>query len=257
MSESITPTTTAQQRWETRVIHLNITNTPAAQPHQNPQQTNEQASNPKPPFSEHYLKQEFPDHYSAQQPTGSDSSQHPAVQLQGFINGLGQEGWEFVGVFPVGQLVMMFFRRPLPATPPPSPTSLTAEPSPSQQDLLQQILERLEALERGYATKSRIEHSERLSAETSSPKARILTASELKQLPQEPGLPTQHAATALGLRSPSGLLNFGARHNFCPGLVKLVNNGMAAVYIGSEKPLRGGRPIRLWKVLHQTALPAL
>ena len=36
-----------------------------------------------------------------------------ATQLQLHMNKLGQDGWEFVGVFPVGQLVMMFFRRPV------------------------------------------------------------------------------------------------------------------------------------------------
>ena len=253
MSETITAATSTPQRWETRVIHLNIANPPTTQPQQAPQQPNEQAANPRPPFSEQYLKQEFPDHYSPQQPTGSDQSQHPAIQLQGFINGLGQEGWEFIGVFPVGQLVMMFFRRPLPAQP-----ASTDEPAPTttqQQDLLQQILQRLDALEGGAAKTSQVTHSETISAETNQIKPRILTAFELQQLPLEPSLSTQNAAKTLGLRSASGLLNYGSRHGFYPGLVKLVNNGMAAVYIGSEKPLRGGRAIRLWKVLHQTGLP--
>jgi hypothetical protein len=252
MSEIITAATSTPQRWETRVIHLNIANTPTTQPQQAPQQPNEQAGNPKPPFSENYLKQEFPDHYSPQQPTGSDPSQHPAIQLQGFINGLGQEGWEFIGVFPVGQLVMMFFRRPLPAQPAADePAPATTQP----QDLLQQILQRLDALEGGATRASHVTHSERISTETNQNKPRILTASQLQQLPQEPSLPTQHAVKALGLRSASGLLNYGSRHGFRPGLVKLVNNGMVAVYIGSEKPLRGGRAIRLWKVLHQSGLP--
>jgi hypothetical protein len=59
----------------------------------------------------------------------------------------------------------------------------------------------------------------------------------------------------MGLRSAGGLLTFGARHGFPPGLVKLVSNGMAAVYLGTEKRQRGGRSIRLWKVLPQSALP--
>ncbi len=233
------------QRWETRVIHLNIANTPPGPPAPAPQQE-EPPTSQRPLFSETYLKQEFPDHYSPPQQPGSDQSQHPAVQLQGFINGLGQEGWEFVGVFPIGQLVMMFFRRPLPVEAQPEPAVESA--ASSQQDVLQQILQRLEALEGASAPRRTITTS-------SQAPARVLNPIEQDQLPPAPSLPTQHAATAMGLRSAGGLLTFGARHGFPPGLVKLVSNGMAAVYLGTEKRQRGGRSIRLWKVLPQSALP--
>jgi hypothetical protein len=112
----MTTTTGAHQRWETRVIHLNIDSTPPAPPVQGPQQSPPPQQVPPPAqnplFSESYLKQEFPDHYTGAAKPGAEQSQHPAAQLQGFINGFGQEGWEFIGIFPVGQLVMMFFRRP-------------------------------------------------------------------------------------------------------------------------------------------------
>jgi hypothetical protein len=267
------------QRWETRVIHLNIANDPPGAPlqggaHQEPAPTQ------NPVFSETYLKQEFPDHYSPPQQPGLDQSQHPAAQLQSFINGLGQEGWEFVGVFPISQLVMMFFRRPLPEEPQPTeqaPVDL-AEQAPADsveqsvqdlQPLLQQILQRLEALE-GSASlpqqsqepqpalrTSRTTRPRTAASLTSSRRApvRVLNPLQRQQLPPEPSLPTLHAATALGLRSPGGLSDYGARHGFPPGLVKLVSNGMAAVYLGTEKRQSGGKLTRLWKVMPQTALP--
>jgi hypothetical protein len=245
--EAMTAFAVTPQRWETRVIHLNIANTPPGPPAPAPApQQEEPPTSQRPLFSETYLKQEFPDHYSPPQQPGSDQSQHPAVQLQGFINGLGQEGWEFVGVFPIGQLVMMFFRRPLPVEAQPEPAVESA--ASSQQDVLQQILQRLEALEGASAPRRTITTS-------SKTPARVLNPIEQDQLPPAPSLPTQHAATAMGLRSAGGLLTFGARHGFPPGLVKLVSNGMAAVYLGTEKRQRGGRSIRLWKVLPQSALP--
>jgi hypothetical protein len=245
--EAMTAFAVTPQRWETRVIHLNIANTPPGPPAPAPApQQEEPPTSQRPLFSETYLKQEFPDHYSPPQQPGSDQSQHPAVQLQGFINGLGQEGWEFVGVFPIGQLVMMFFRRPLPVEAQPEPAVESA--ASSQQDVLQQILQRLEALEGASAPRRTITTS-------SQAPARVLNPIEQDQLPPAPSLPTQHAATAMGLRSAGGLLTFGARHGFPPGLVKLVSNGMAAVYLGTEKRQRGGRSIRLWKVLPQSALP--
>ena len=89
------------QRWETRVIHLNIANTPPGPPAPAPApQQEEPPTSQRPLFSETYLKQEFPDHYSPPQQPGSDQSQHPAVQLQGFINGLGQEGCNSLGCSP-------------------------------------------------------------------------------------------------------------------------------------------------------------
>lgn len=256
------PSASRCQRWETRVIHLNITNDPPAPA------TPAQGAQPAPPlpqnplFSESYLKEEFPNHYAGPQPSGPEQSQHPAVQLQGFINGLGQEGWEFVGVFPVGQLVMMFFRRPLPpesALPPAEPKSL--EPSEA---VLQQVLERLERLEASSAAQpSGLPRPSSRASRPRSPRAmsnrtaavRVLNPYQRQQLPPDPSLPTMHAATALGLRSPGGLLTYGARHGFPPGLVKLVGNGMAAVYLGTEKRQSGGKSTRLWKVLRQSDLP--
>ena len=244
-------------RWETRVIHLNIANpTPSqAQPPLASHQS-EPANPSNPLFSASYLKQEFPDHYSPAPQAESESAVHPAVQLQGFINGLGQEGWEFVGVYPIGQLVMMFFRRPMLYEPGPHPrvdqpasASDPPEPSPSSQAaVMDQIMRRLDALERVAGSMPQAPLARRSFV-------RILNAMQLQQLPQGPTLSTQHAANALGLRSAGGLLTYGSRHGFPAGLVKVVSNGLAAVYLGTEKRQRGGSSVRLWKVIPQSSLP--
>ena len=243
-------------RWETRVIHLNIAPpTPAGPPTQGAPQA-AQTPSQSPLFSESYLKQEFPDHYSPPPQADNGPAQHPAVQLQGFINGLGQEGWEFVGVFPIGQLVMMFFRRPVPperSNPHPGeqpPVVSDDHSTDNHNAVLDQILRRLEALERtGKAA------SEQPSRFIPRANPRILDPVECEQLPLSPTLSTQDAARALGLRSAGGLLSYGSRHGYPTGLVKLVSSGMAAVYLGTEKRQRGGSSIRLWKVIPQSALP--
>lgn len=273
----MTTTTGAHQRWETRVIHLNIDSTPPAPPVQGPQPSSPPPQQVPPPaqnplFSESYLKQEFPDHYTGAAKPGAEQSQHPAAQLQGFINGFGQEGWEFIGIFPVGQLVMMFFRRPQlePQGPPgglaQDPVSqdpVSQNPVSQEQPLLQQILKRLEALEAAPSPlpNTPIPNTPLPSAPLPNPSGRpradvlLLNPLQLQQLPAEASLPTTHAATALGLRSPSALLNYGSRHGFPIGLVKRVANGMAAVYLGTEKRQGGGSLSRLWKVLPQSSLP--
>lgn len=232
------------QRWETKVIHLNITNTPPEPP---PAQLGVQNQ----PFSANYLKEEFPGHYNTNSPVDAQQSQHPAFQLQGFINGLGQDGWEFVGVFPIGQLMMMFFRRP----------SLVANTP------LRHIIERLEALEASLtqSTKRPDTQYENPNIENSitkhdigtkkSSNPRILSQLECNNLSPAPALPTSHAAEALGLRAAGGLSTYGSRYGFPVGLVKLVGNGMAAVYLGTQKRPSGGKSIRLWMVLPQSALP--
>ena len=270
------------QRWESRVIHLNVNPNPQAQAQQKPSaegrseqpstepKNQQQPQQPqKPIFSETYLKHEFPNHYpqgaAAEKPS---VPQHPATQLQNFINKFGQEGWEFMGINTIGQLVLMFFRRPLPpesteteTTPSSSAASTAADmpqpastqpasappPSQSQEAVLQQILQRLEALE-----------GNRPEASIATPPltpAEILSPEQQSQLPDTPLLPTASAAEALGLRSAGGLLSYGSRHNYPIGLVKRTNGGMVAVYLGTEQRPSGGKPIRLWKVLPLSALP--
>ena len=275
------------QRWESRVIHLNINPSPQRQSKQKPspggsgevppaeqskQQQPNQIQQQKPIFSESYLKHEFPDHYP--QGPGPDqpaAPQHPATQLQNFINKFGQEGWEFMGINTIGQLVLMFFRRPLPAdanqpflssaaasTQPASIQQATAQaagaqPTPgstsiqNQDAVLERILQRLEALEGNMPDAS--------GAGQAMNPAEILSPELQAQLPETPLLPTPGAAEALGLRSSGGLSSYGARYNYPIGLVKRTNSDMVAVYVGTKQRPSGGKPIRLWKVFPLSALP--
>jgi hypothetical protein len=112
-------------RWEYQVIHLNVENptTPPAAPGAaqapapgpGPAPTADAGGSKSPPvFSQEYLQKEFPGFYTPH----SSGQQHPAQQLQGFLNGVGQQGWSLIGVFPLGPLLMMIFRRRLSAASP-------------------------------------------------------------------------------------------------------------------------------------------
>ena len=186
-------------RWEYQVIHLNVEDSSKAShpPVQGPASTPEPpapAAPPAPPtpvagqpvFSKAYLEQEFPNFYNnppQQQPQPQQQSNHPALQLQHFLNGHGQQGWSLVGIYPLGSLLMMFFRRRIPDPPapaiqaapsivpqtqpddasaaaqhpvpaavnsddaPPPSTPLSKEQASPTSDLLHQILQRLDSLE--------------------------------------------------------------------------------------------------------------
>ena len=190
-------------RWEYQVIHLNVEDSSQAPQAPGPGPASAPAQPPTPPapetppiagqpvFSKAYLEQEFPDFYSnppsqppQQSPPGQQQANHPALQLQQFLNGHGQQGWSLVGIYPLGSLLMMFFRRRIPepevspipvAAPiaqqqpasaggaaqipplePPLPRPGSAPPvAPQQADSgtpavthwLQQIMQRLESLE--------------------------------------------------------------------------------------------------------------
>ena len=119
--------------WEYQVIHINVEPPrpqgpppPANGPATTPPAAGE-GSGAKPMFSETFLKKEFPHFYEKPPAEGSAvQAKHPAHQLQTFLNGHGAQGWELVGVFPVGNLTMMFFRRPKPTEP--KPASPAKEP---------------------------------------------------------------------------------------------------------------------------------
>lgn len=113
----------AMPRWEYQVIHLNVESaaTPPASPGTaqaptpGPAPTADTNSAKSPPvFSQEYLQKEFPGFYTP----NSSGQQHPAQQLQSFLNGVGLQGWSLIGVFPLGHLLMMIFRRRLSADPP-------------------------------------------------------------------------------------------------------------------------------------------
>ncbi|MAR06175.1 MAG: hypothetical protein CL862_03630 [Cyanobium sp. NAT70] len=253
---------TPQQRWETRVIHLNLNNKPASEPKQQPQVEQPPADPQKPIFSDAYLKEEFPNHYTEQgelkkpEPPSPPKPQHPATQLQSFMNKLGSEGWEFVGVYPVGQLTMMMFRRPLPPVPvevpPAQPISAESSPDVAVHAVLQQILQRLELLEQRSVAPS---PPSLLPPTSSGVSVMVLSSEQLQVLAPSEALPAAKAALALGLRSPASLLNYGARHGYPIGLVKVAANGQAAIYRGEAQRLSGGKAVRLWSIVPQSQLP--
>jgi hypothetical protein len=119
-------------------------------------------------FSENFLKKEFPQFYEKPPTEGSAAqAQHPAHQLQTFLNGHGAQGWELIGVFPVGNLTMMFFRRPKPTEPKPAnpakepaamksavasdsasgPAAEAADNTADREGTLDEVLRRLEQIE--------------------------------------------------------------------------------------------------------------
>ncbi|MFN5163517.1 MAG: hypothetical protein ACK5IA_16855, partial [Cyanobacteriota bacterium] len=142
-------------QWEYQVIHLNVDPGKGGEP--------SKGQNVPPPFTQSYLEQEFPQHYSHPQPDAGAGAGgappaplHPAKQLQNFLNGHGAQGWNLVGIFPLGPLLMMVMRRrsgvePQAAQTPPEPSvSKPEQPSLSkpQEPGMQELLQRLEALER-------------------------------------------------------------------------------------------------------------
>lgn len=271
------------QQWEYQVIHLNVDSSTATKPGVSP---SPDAPPSPPPFTKTYLEQEFPSHYGPQQPPGAPASpsaqqpQHPAMQLQGFLNSHGRQGWELLGIFPLGSLLMMIFRRPLegqagvaPNTADLAVTGAPAQARPTAErvhpESLQVVLDRLEALEhrlaaspprRGPARKAQQNPSPtppvpRDQRPRVSPSAWILAEERLQALLDHPVCSTAAAARQLGFRSPASLLNQAALQGYPIGLVRIGPNGKAAVYQGLAPNRQGGRDLRLWLVLDSTLLP--
>lgn len=289
--------TPAMERWEYQVIHLNVEASAPAPPAAPtaPPPSGEPATGTPPiraeaVFSKEYLEKEFPGFYGAAPPAGAGASarEHPANQLRGFLNLQGRDGWQLLGIYPVGQLQMMIFRRPLapapvggepptsattappadsedaaaaaPVQPEPSPPPCVLSPSQEQGVVLNAILSRLEALERRLPAPSAAatppppqSAPQQLNAATGLQDGEILPLERWGSLETLPRLSTPEAARALGFRSAASLLNLAARSGYRDGLVKRGGNGAVAVYVGSEKSGRGGRDRRLWVVLPAVA----
>jgi hypothetical protein len=208
-----------------------------------------EAGTAKPVFSETFLKKEFPHLYEKPAEGEGGQSQHPAQQLQTFLNGHGSKGWELVGVFPVGVLTMMFFRRPKPAAP-----AVSAVPPPKVEASLDGVLNRLEALEHQLSNLKPVEGTLATAGtlpETSPPAKAIewVSPAQLASLAGETPVPSRVAAQAIGLRSASSLINHGARYGYTPGLSKVGPNGMVAIYSGAGSADYGGKERRLWIVV--------
>ena len=264
--------------WEYRVIHLNVSPPagpsqaksarsvsdgppppsvkPPPKPTPSPSAEPQKSGSPNPIFSQAYLEQEFPSFYShppsSRQGGGGGSgggqSSHPAHQLQNFLNTNGENGWELVGFYPVGPLMLMIFRRQKfveveQSTTVSSETSSTA----SSPDLVSRILERLEQLESAVGAGSGAKSASADSQGSSQP--RILSTEELRPLEKLPPLTTQQAAEAIGYRSVDTLQRFLRRYGSKPGLVKANNSGVAVVYLGRLVDPESGREQGMWCLL--------
>ena len=264
--------------WEYRVIHLNVSPPagpsqaksarsvsdgppppsvkPPPKPTPSPSAEPQKSGSPNPIFSQAYLEQEFPSFYShppsSRQGGGGGSgggqSSHPAHQLQNFLNTNGENGWELVGFYPVGPLMLMIFRRQKfveveQSTTVSSETSSTA----SSPDLVSRILERLEQLESAVGAGSGAKSASADSQGSSQP--RILSTEELRPLEKLPHLTTLQAAEAIGYRSVDTLQRFLRRYGSKPGLVKANNSGVAVVYLGRLVDPESGREQGMWCLL--------
>ena len=264
--------------WEYRVIHLNVSPPagpsqaksarsvsdgppppsvkPPPKPTPSPSAEPQKSGSPNPIFSQAYLEQEFPSFYShppsSRQGGGGGSgggqSSHPAHQLQNFLNTNGENGWELVGFYPVGPLMLMIFRRQKlvefeQSTTVSSETSSTA----SSPDLVSRILERLEQLESAVGAGSGAKSGVADSQGSSHP--RILSTEELRALEKLPPLTAQQAAETIGYRSVDTLQRFLRRYGSKPGLVKANNSGVAVVYLGRLVDSESGREQGMWCLL--------
>ena len=264
--------------WEYRVIHLNVSPPagpsqaksarsvsdgppppsvkPPPKPTPSPSAEPQKSGSPNPIFSQAYLEQEFPSFYSHPPSSrqggggggGGGQSSHPAHQLQNFLNTNGENGWELVGFYPVGPLMLMIFRRQKfveveQSTTVSSETSSTA----SSPDLVSRILERLEQLESAVGAGSGAKSVSADSQGSSQP--RILSTEELRPLEKLPHLTTLQAAEAIGYRSVDTLQRFLRRYGSKPGLVKANNSGVAVVYLGRLVDSESGREQGMWCLL--------
>jgi hypothetical protein len=134
---------TIAEPWEYRVIHLNVEPGPAQASQIPPREADgaaaEDSANNRPVFSDAFLKKEFPQFYEARPdgaspvaPSQPGQALHPAQQLQNFLNGHGAQGWELIGLFPVGALSMLFFRRSLARAFDPATTTTLSQLSDSR-----------------------------------------------------------------------------------------------------------------------------
>ena len=237
-------------QWEYQVIHLNVDSGKGGEP--------SNAQNVQPPFTKSYLEQEFPQHYNLPQPEAGGGAApppplHPAKQLQNFLNGHGAQGWNLVGIFPLGSLLMMVMRRRSGAAL--QAEEIVKEPSAAnpQQPALQELIARLEALERQLPS-SATASATAIPTPTPLDEGSVLDPTALETLAAEPSVSAREAAAALGYRSTASLSNLGNRAGYPIGLLKLGVNGKVAVYRGISPSSSGGKARRQWVVVRLNQL---
>jgi hypothetical protein len=282
------------------VIHLNVENNTDGKSAKGSSDSNADSQSTgasRGIFSESFLRKEFPQFYEANSPGSNPATpQHPAQQLQNFLNRQGGQGWDLIGVYPLGALLMMIFRRPkIPAPPAPeaiapttnpaaasTPTSSPASspaksnggdgPSAATGELLANLVRRVEALEarllaqpadpetevlQGPIDTEAAQQLEGLSQPAAKSTPVLLSPETMARLGNQVPIPASEAARALGLRSATSLANLGARHGYPPGLIKQGSKGLIAIYTGTGPALRGGNLRRLWIVVPAESLGSI
>jgi hypothetical protein len=235
-------------QWEYQVIHLNVEPGKGGEPSKD--------QNVPPPFTKSYLEQEFPQHYTHPQPEAGGSAGppqplHPAKQLQNFLNGHGAQGWNLVGIFPLGSLLMMVMRRRSGAEPQAEKIPKEASAASPREPALKELIERVEALERQLPSSATATAT---ATATSLDEGSVLDSTALETLAAEPSISAREAAAALGYRSTASLSNLGNRAGYPIGLLKLGVNGKVAVYRGISPSSSGGKARRQWVVVRLNRL---
>jgi hypothetical protein len=286
--------------WDYLVIHLNVeNNTDGRSAKRSSDSTGDSQSTgaSRGIFSESFLRKEFPQFYEVNSPGSNPATpQHPAQQLQNFLNRQGGQGWDLIGVYPLGALLMMIFRRPkIPASAAPEATAPTTNPavassptssaassparsnggdgqSPASEQLLANLVRRVEALEARLLAQPADPETEVLqrpidteaaqqlegpSQPAAKPAPVLLSPETMARLGNQVPIPASEAARALGLRSATSLANLGARHGYPPGLIKQGSKGLIAIYTGTGPALRGGNLRRLWIVVPAESLGSI
>lgn len=104
MAEPPVPSPAADNGWEYRVIHIDV----ASKAPPRPPDASEASERLGGALSPEFIAREFPELYRRRPAL----PQHPAAQLQHFLNVLGEDGWELAQTAQIGPLLMFFFKRP-------------------------------------------------------------------------------------------------------------------------------------------------
>ena len=91
------------EKWEYRIIHLNVNQEETIV--QNPE---EASTKLKGSLSPEFLSKEFPKQYGE---SSENQTKHPATQLEEIINVFGEEYWELFEISNIGRYQMLFFKR--------------------------------------------------------------------------------------------------------------------------------------------------
>lgn len=104
MAETPAHSSAATTGWEYRVVHIDV----ASKSPPRPPDASEASERLGGALSPEFIAREFPELYRRQ----PSLPQHPAAQLQHFLNLLGEDGWDLTQTAQIGPLLMFFFKRP-------------------------------------------------------------------------------------------------------------------------------------------------